>query len=60
MKTPNSSIYSGSKLDQQSSRSQDNGEFRWTVWMAAIGIFGTLLYVVVCLVTGHPVIFYGS
>ena len=60
MKSQNSSIYSGSKLDQQSYRPHDNGEFRWTVWMAALGVFGIVLYVVVCLVTGHPVVFYGS
>ncbi|MEO6817189.1 MAG: hypothetical protein ABI177_10860 [Edaphobacter sp.] len=60
MKTQNGSTYSNSKLDHQSNRSQDNGEFRWTVWMAALGIFGILLYVAVCLATGHPVIFYGS
>jgi hypothetical protein len=60
MKSQNSSIYRDSKLDQQSHRPHESGELRWTAWMAGLGIFITLLYVVVCLLTGHPVIFYGS
>jgi hypothetical protein len=58
MKTHKDSIYSNTRLDQPSG--QDNGEFRWTVLMAGLGIFIGLMYVVVCLATGRPVIFYGS
>lgn len=45
-------------------RGQDDPRNRngleWTLWMAGFGLFLSVLYVVLCIVFHHPVIFYGS
>lgn len=40
--------------------SEHNKDFWWTVGMASLGVIAIIIYVMICLMTKHSVVFNGS